>query len=217
VTFQKISARIIFCWCLLRAVCAGVVILPQLLTLCPFRIMNVLEKPSSLFLHPPMQDQSQPHAAWRGVRQFNLASFRMHRLFFFLIVVICTVQFLISKFVLVMDFATSANNKVNTSKVLTIPFVVTITECGYEYFPAYDGAAVLGHSIHQNSIHGPNGGRYDYQLYVFHHPNASECALPLAQLGFIVQERDTPVALADIQNVEFLDDLRGTGFVVKGS
>lgn len=81
----------------------------------------------------------------------------------------------------------------------TVAFVVTITGCGGD-FAVFDGAAILSYSIHQNSIHGPNGGRYNYDLYAFHHPNALECALPLEKLGFIVQERDTPVAIAEIRN-----------------
>ena len=81
----------------------------------------------------------------------------------------------------------------------TVAFVVTVTGCAADFF-VVDGAAVLAYSIHQNSMHGPNGGRYDYDLYVFHHPNASECALPLEKLGYIVEERDTPVAIEDIQN-----------------
>jgi hypothetical protein len=86
-----------------------------------------------------------------------------------------------------------------------VAYVVTITGCDphdgrADRFMSVDGGAVLAYSIHQNSVHGPNGGRYDYDLYAFHHPNASSCARELAKLGYIVQERDTPVAIAEIQN-----------------
>jgi len=81
------------------------------------------------------------------------------------------------------------------ANITTVAFVITITGCKADYF-VFDAAAVLAYSIHQSFIHG----RYDYDLYVFHHPNASECALPLERLGYIVEERDTPVAMADIRN-----------------
>jgi hypothetical protein len=173
--------------------------------------MIALEKPSSLFLRRPRQDPSQPHA----VRQLNLASFRMHRFLYFLIFfAMCCVQFLGTKVVVVKDNATIATKNGKTKTIVTsrspsrdtvptIAFVVTITGCGDGSYPSFDGAAVLGHSIHQNSIRGPNGGRYDYQLYAFHHPDAAECSAPLSQLGYIVQERDTPVTQDAIRNKEF--------------
>jgi hypothetical protein len=89
-------------------------------------------------------------------------------------------------------------------------FVVTITGCGGD-FAVFDGAAVLAYSIHHNSIHGPNGGRYNYDLYAFHHPNASTCALPLKKLGYIVEERDTPVAIADIRNPQLQNHIQTWG------
>jgi hypothetical protein len=92
----------------------------------------------------------------------------------------------------------------------TVAFVVVVTGCSDD-FAVFDGAAVLAYSIHQNSIHGPNGGRYDYDSYVFHHSNASECALPLQKLGYIVGERDTPVAIADIRNEAFQSHIQTSG------
>jgi hypothetical protein len=183
--------------------------------------MTASEKPFSLFLRRPRQDTSQPDDA----RQLNLSSFRMHRFLYFLIVVVmCYAQFLGMKAVVVMDVATIATNNGKTETIVTsrspsrdtvqiqtIAFVVTITGCGDGSYPSFDGAAVLGHSIHQNSIRGPNGGRYEYELYVFHHPDAAECALPLAKLGYIVQERDTPVAIADIQNPTLREHMPKSG------
>ena len=84
------------------------------------------------------------------------------------------------------------NDKANAT---TVAFVITVTGCKADYF-VLDGAAVLAYSIDQSFIHS----RYDYDLFVFHHPNASECALPLEKLGYIVEERDTPVAIAEIRN-----------------
>jgi hypothetical protein len=61
--------------------------------------------------------------------------------------------------------------------------------------------------IHQNSIRGSNGGKYDYVLYAFHHPDALACAKPLAKFGYIVEEQDIPVALADMENAEVRDSM----------
>ena len=85
----------------------------------------------------------------------------------------------------------------------TVAFVVTITSCGGHKdtavpFEIVEGAAVLRHSIHQNSKHG--SGTYDYRLYALYHPSARACAATLTELGYIVQAQETPVALAEIQN-----------------
>ena len=80
--------------------------------------------------------------------------------------------------------------------VITIGFASTVTGCGVE--PFTEGGAVLKHSIHRASIHGTLGGRYDYKMYVIYHPNATDCTLPLADLGFELIKRDTPVNVSDI-------------------
>jgi hypothetical protein len=87
--------------------------------------------------------------------------------------------------------------KSNNEKPITIAFASTVTGCGVE--PFTEGAAVLKHSIHLSSVHGNKGGRYDYKMYIIYHPGASECALPLADLGFELLRRDTPVNVSDIQ------------------
>jgi len=81
--------------------------------------------------------------------------------------------------------------------VATIGYAVTITGCGKE--PMTEGAAVLKHSIHLASIHGKMGGRYDYQMYAIYHPEALKCAKTLESLGYKLVERNTPVAVKDIQ------------------
>ena len=63
---------------------------------------------------------------------------------------------------------------------------------------------MLKHSIHLASVHGPKGGRYDYQLYAIYHPSAAACVTPLKELGYTLLERETPVAVKDIQG-EFPD------------
>ena len=100
-------------------------------------------------------------------------------------------------------------------EVTTVAFVVTITGCEIHFqadeFMTADGAAVLAYTIRQNSIHGPNGGRYDYKLYALYHPSAAACALPLQKLGYIVQERDTPVAVSEIRNEKFRAHIQNWG------
>ena len=98
---------------------------------------------------------------------------------------------------------TSVNQQTHVSSnntTRTIGYAVVITGCASTDnkaetpFPIAEGGAVLQHSIASAT------GRYNnYQLYAIHHPNASECASTLAPLGFTLLERDTPVAVADIQ------------------
>ena len=89
---------------------------------------------------------------------------------------------------------------------VTIGFAVTITGCGSD--PITEGAAVLQHSIHLASVHGPWGGKYEYHLYAIYHPDGEVCALPLADLGYTLLKRETPVQVKDIkgdflrQNIE---------------
>lgn len=77
-----------------------------------------------------------------------------------------------------------------------IGYAVTITGCGSD--PITEGAAVLKHSIHQASIQGGKG-RYDYKMYAIYHPSALKCAKTLEALGYTLVERETPVAVKDIQ------------------
>lgn len=83
----------------------------------------------------------------------------------------------------------------------TIGFAVTITGCGSD--PITEGAAVLAHSIRLASIHGDLGGQYDYKLYAIYHPKGASCAASLEPLGYELVERETPVAVKDIEG-EFL-------------
>jgi hypothetical protein len=88
----------------------------------------------------------------------------------------------------------------NTTK---IGFAVTITNCGTVTgdmpFPISEGAAVLSYSIRRASIHGNQGGRYDYELYAIYHPDAEPCAETLRDLGYTLLKRDTPVQVHEIQ------------------
>jgi len=84
-----------------------------------------------------------------------------------------------------------------TVTTTTIGWAITITGCGSD--PITEGAAVLKHSIHLASMHGPMNGRYDYKLYCLYHPDAFKCAKTLESLGYELIERNTPVAVKDIQ------------------
>lgn len=84
-----------------------------------------------------------------------------------------------------------------TTETETIGFAVTITGCGKD--PITEGAAVLKHSIHLASMHGNLGGKYDYKMYAIYHPSGLECAKTLESLGYTLVERETPVAVKDIE------------------
>lgn len=70
-----------------------------------------------------------------------------------------------------------------------------------------DGAAVLKHSIHLNSVRSNDAtrkSRYDYKMYALVHPGAEPCArTALEPLGFEILLRDVPVPLEEIEG-EFL-------------
>lgn len=90
-----------------------------------------------------------------------------------------------------------------TSKaaVETIAYIVSITGCGSESLA--EGGAVLKHSIHLASVEGNLDGRYGYRMFAVYHPDAAGCVEPLSELGYELVQRDTPVAVEDIEG-EFL-------------
>ncbi|VEU43562.1 unnamed protein product [Pseudo-nitzschia multistriata] len=79
----------------------------------------------------------------------------------------------------------------------TVGFAVTITGCGSD--PITEGAAILKHSVHLASAQGPLGGSYGYKMYAIYHPGARACAETLEGLGYELVERETPVAVANIE------------------
>ena len=95
----------------------------------------------------------------------------------------------------------AAAPKDTSAATTTIGYAVSVTGCGSD--PLVEGAAVLKHSIHLTSIHGNMGGKYDYKMYAIYHPEAASCSKPLAELGYELLERNTPIAVADIEG-EFL-------------
>jgi len=95
------------------------------------------------------------------------------------------------------DVIQKQEGNTKTKTTTTIGFAVTITGCGSD--PITEGAAVLMHSIHLASVHGNLGGRYDYQMYAMYHPDGESCAKSLADLGYTLVRRETPVAIQDIE------------------
>ncbi len=94
------------------------------------------------------------------------------------------------------------STKTKNDKSITIAYTVTITGCSEKFSSAAEatslitqGAAVLQHSIrlaHTTS-------KYDYQMYAFVHPGATECSVvPLKKLGYQVLIRNTPFETSDI-------------------
>jgi hypothetical protein len=76
----------------------------------------------------------------------------------------------------------------------TVGVASTITGCGSD--PFIDGAAVLKYSLDLQSRKA--GSKFKFHTYVFYHPSAKECVLPLADLGYTLLERPTPVEVEEI-------------------
>ena len=76
----------------------------------------------------------------------------------------------------------------------------TVTGCGTDLF--VDGAAVMKYSLEKQSLRAES--KFEYKTYIFYHPNAKKCVLPLKDLGFTLLERPTPVNVEEIEG----DDLR---------
>ena len=101
------------------------------------------------------------------------------------------------------------------SVVPVIGYAVSVTGCGDD--PLVEGAAVLKHSIHLTSIHGNMGGNYDYKMYAIYHPNAKSCSMPLDELGYELLERNTPVAVSDIEGDFLRSKIEQNGCCGKGA
>lgn len=101
----------------------------------------------------------------------------------------------------VVSTTESRERGASTGTVPTIAYAVSVTACGSD--PLEEGAAVLKHSIHLTSIHGNQGGRYDYKMYAIYHPEAASCVQLLGDLGYELLERQTPIKVSDIEG-EFL-------------
>jgi hypothetical protein len=73
----------------------------------------------------------------------------------------------------------------------TVGVAVTVTGCDPD-FPL-DGAAVLRYSLLRHASE-----RYSYKFYAIHHPLARDCVRPLAEAGYVLLERETPVNVSSI-------------------
>ena len=100
------------------------------------------------------------------------------------------------------------NGDQNYNAKATIGYAITVSGCpkgdasrGDFGAGITDGAAVLLHSIHMNSIRNTkSGSRYDYKMYALVHPSAEVCAQPtLEPLGYNILVRDVPVQLQHIK------------------
>lgn len=111
------------------------------------------------------------------------------------------------------DMDRGANPKASEKVKATIGYVVSITGCpGGNDDPLTDGAAVLKHSIHLQSASNPaSGSRYGYKMYAIAHPDATECAEQLSEMGYEMLVRDVPVPVEEIKG-----DFLRTKVVVNG-
>ena len=92
--------------------------------------------------------------------------------------------------------------------IATIGYAITVSGCpsgkdrGDFGAGISDGAAILQHSIHLNSIQNypTSQSLYDYKMYALVHVEAEWCARPaLEPLGYEILIRDVPVPLAEIE------------------
>ena len=77
----------------------------------------------------------------------------------------------------------------------TIGVASTVTGCGDDSF--IDGAAVLKYNLDLHSQRPES--KFNYHSYVFYHPSAKECVLPLKDLGYTLLERPTPIKVEEIR------------------
>lgn len=82
----------------------------------------------------------------------------------------------------------------------TIAYAISVTSCGGREDGITDGAAVLAYSIRRQKS---QGSKYGVALYAFVHPLAEKCSSPLADFGYDVQIRETPINASEIKG-EFL-------------
>ena len=101
----------------------------------------------------------------------------------------------------------------------TIGYAITVSGCpkagsrGDFGAGITDGAAVLLHSIHMNSIrNAESGSKYDYKMYALVHPEAEHCARPtLEPLGYKILVRDVPVSLSEIEGKYLREKVSSNG------
>ena len=81
----------------------------------------------------------------------------------------------------------------------TIAYAVSVTSCKKKQL-VMDGASVLQHSIHLNSVRTPSSGStYDYEMIAFVHPDAVDCIEILSTLNYTVHIKTVPFAINHIR------------------
>lgn len=95
------------------------------------------------------------------------------------------------------------------SSPTTIGYAVSLTACGDEHLG--DGAAVLKHSIHLNSVQNHRKNKYNYRMIAIVHPNAVSCSGILEQLEYDILIRDTPVEVEEIQGKFLRSKVKNNG------
>lgn len=90
---------------------------------------------------------------------------------------------------------------------ITIGVASTITGCESDLF--IDGAAVMKYSLEKQSRNA--NSKFNYKSYIFYHPSAKKCALPLKDLGFTLLERQTPVRVEEIEGDDLRERIVGSG------
>ena len=104
--------------------------------------------------------------------------------------------FLPPEFLTVKD---SRRQELQETHVITIPYAVSVTSCTKREL-LMNGAAVLQHSIHLNSIRTPSSGsHYDYQMVAFVHPGAVDCADIFDTLNYTVLMKPVPFQINQIR------------------
>lgn len=92
-------------------------------------------------------------------------------------------------------FLTSSKQQAHDSPNTVVAYAISITDCPINNsHTVLDGAAVLGRSIHKQSIRASNHSFYDYALYAFVHEDAKACIAPLQELGYSVRVVPLPFA-----------------------
>ena len=102
------------------------------------------------------------------------------------------------------------NDKDDPTTTITIGIASTVTGCGsVDHF--VDGAAILKYSLDRHSKAHGKIGKYNYKSYILYHPNATECVLPLQNLGYTLLERPTPIDVEEIQGQDLRERIVNNG------
>jgi hypothetical protein len=107
----------------------------------------------------------------------------------------------------------------NKTAPVVIAHAVSLIKCGRvaSVTGFLDAAAVLRHSIHQQSIHhttattggGGRRSKYSYHMYAIVHTDCEDHAPLLETLGYTTMIRDSPVALDTIREGWYRDHVEG--------